>query len=191
MTGAWVVFATDHGIAMPRAKATLYDPGLETALLMRWPEGGLAGAQRLDTTLSNVDVTPTLLEGLGLPVPDALQGRSFWPLLRGQPFAAGGEIFAEKTYHTHYEPMRGVRTASHKLIVNLEVDQAVDVPTDVQLSPIYPLMLSDFARVRPTVELYDLASDPLELHQPGRSARAGDGAGRPDAALAGLDGGNR
>src|SRR5262249_19696231 len=159
----WVIFATDHGIAMPRAKATLYDPGLETALLMRWPDGGLAAGRRLDTMVSNVDVTPTVLEGLGLPIPGELQGRSFWPLLRGERFAARGEIFAEKTYHTHYEPMRGVRTATHKLIVNLEVDQAVDVPADVQLSPIYPLMISDFAHVRSTVELYDLASDPLKF----------------------------
>ncbi|MBV9354936.1 MAG: sulfatase [Chloroflexi bacterium] len=158
----WVIFATDHGIAMPRAKATLYDPGLEIALLMRWPNGGLSAGQRLDAMVSNVDVTPTVLEGLGLPIPADLQGRSCWPLLRGEPYLAREEVFAEKTYHTHYEPMRGVRTAAHKLILNLEVDQAVDVPADVQQSPIYPLMISDFGQVRPTVELYDLASDPLE-----------------------------
>jgi arylsulfatase A-like enzyme len=158
----WVIFATDHGIAMPRAKATLYDPGLETALLMRWPDGGLAADRRLSAMLSNVDVTPTVLEGLDLPMPAQLQGRSFWPLLRHTRYQARAEIFAEKTYHTHYEPMRGVRTSTHKLIVNLEVDQAVDVPADVQLSPIYPLMISDFGRVRPVVEVYDLDADPLE-----------------------------
>ncbi|MCI0476474.1 MAG: sulfatase-like hydrolase/transferase, partial [Anaerolineales bacterium] len=28
----WFIFTTDHGLAMPRAKCTLYDPGLQTAL---------------------------------------------------------------------------------------------------------------------------------------------------------------
>ena len=73
-----------------------------------------------------------------------------------------GEIFAEKTFHTYYEPMRAVRTLDHKLIVNFEVSTSVDVPTDIRSSPIYPLMLSEFGGVRPPVELYDLQADPWE-----------------------------
>src|SRR5713226_2135597 len=74
-----VVFATDHGAAMPRAKCTLYDPGIEVALLWRWP-AFLPGGRVVSEMVSNVDVTPSLLDALGLPVPDAVQGRSFWPL---------------------------------------------------------------------------------------------------------------
>ena len=74
------------------------------------------------------------------------------------------EIFAEKTFHTYYEPMRAIRTLDKKLIVNFEVSTTVDVPSDMRESPIYPLMLSEFGGVRPPVELYDLQADPWERH---------------------------
>lgn len=157
-----VVFATDHGAAMPRAKCTLYDPGIEVAMLWRWPAGGVAGGRALDELISNVDVTPSLFEALGLPGPPAVEGRSFWPLLRDQGYAPREEIFAEKTFHTYYEPMRAIRTRRHKLIVNFEVSTTVDVPSDVRASPIYPLMRPAFDGVRRPVELYDLADDAWE-----------------------------
>src|SRR4029453_3930222 len=62
----WVVFPADHGIAMPRAKGTLYDPGIEIALLMRWPGGGLTGGRAYNQMLSNIDFVPTMLDAFGL-----------------------------------------------------------------------------------------------------------------------------
>jgi len=159
-----VIFVTDHGAAMPRAKCTLYDPGIEVALLWRWPSAGLSGGRVIAELISNVDVTPTLFDGLRLPAPPSVQGRSVWPLLRGEPYLPRAEIFAEKTFHTYYEPMRAVRTAGAKLIINFEVSTAVDVPSDIRASPIYPLVQPAFDVVRQPVELYDLAADPWEQH---------------------------
>jgi arylsulfatase A-like enzyme len=157
-----VIFATDHGAAMPRAKCTLYDPGIEVALLWRWPSGGVAGGRVLAEMVSNVDVAPSLLEALGFPVPSNMQGQSFWPMLAGRAHSPRTEVFAEKTFHTYYEPMRAVRTQRHKLIVNFEMSTRVDVPADVRASPIYPLMLAELDGVRRPVELYDLVVDPWE-----------------------------
>jgi N-sulfoglucosamine sulfohydrolase len=164
MENTWLIFTTDHGLAMPRAKCTLYDAGNETALIMYWPGGGLAGGKRFNEMVSHVDLVPTLLEALGLPVPEKLHGRSYWSLLQGGSYQPRDHVFMEKTFHTAYEPMRGIRTARYKLIVNLEVDIAINVPTDIQHSPIYPAMMDDITRHRPHIELYDLESDPLEKH---------------------------
>jgi arylsulfatase A-like enzyme len=157
-----VVFSADHGIAMPRAKGTLYDPGIEVAMLMRWPDGGLQARPPFAPLVSNVDIVPAMLEGLEMPLPETLQGRSLWPLLQGANAPPRAEIFAEKTFHTYYEPMRAVRTATHKYIANFEISTAVDVPADVRQSPIYPLMLPGLDRARAYVELYDLTADPWE-----------------------------
>jgi arylsulfatase A-like enzyme len=152
---AVVVFTTDHGVAMPRAKCTLYDPGLEIALLLRWPAGDLHGVR--GEMVSNVDVLPTLLEAAGVAVPGGVQGRS---LLSG-----GGRdrIFAEKTFHSYYDPMRCIRTERHKLIRNFETAFAVEVPADIQAGPIFRADPTLYSRDRPNVvELYDLDADPLE-----------------------------
>ncbi len=155
-----VVFVTDHGLAMPRAKCTLYDPGIEVALLMRGP--GISHGRVVSELVSNVDIAPTLLDAVGQPSEPTMHGRSFWPLLLEQQYVPRQEVFAEKTYHTAYEPMRAIRTDKHKLILNLEVGLRFDVAGDIMTSPIYPLMIPEMLGTRPVVELYDLQRDPWE-----------------------------
>lgn len=157
------IFVGDHGLAMPRAKGTLYDPGIEVACMIRWPNELPAGA-RFNHLTSHVDVVPSLLEALNVQAPENHQGRSFFQGLLGKDYGARREVFAEKTFHSYYDPMRAIRTARHKLIVNFETAFAVEVPGDVQNGEIF---LSDVERYHgsqhPVVELYDLDTDPLEV----------------------------
>jgi arylsulfatase A-like enzyme len=157
----WVVFTTDHGLALPRAKASMYDPGVAVALLMRWPARGLVGGRVEEALTSHVDLLPTLLDGLGLPLPSDLHGRSLWPRLQGGADLPRERVFAEKTFHTAYEPQRMVRDRRYKLIANLEVD-ILNVPGDVLRSPITAEMVDEVAVERPPLELYDLEDDPGE-----------------------------
>jgi len=157
----WLIFTTDHGIAMPRAKCTLYDPGIEVALMMYAEPFGLVGGHVYAELISNVDMVPTILEMLGITVPNELQGHSFANLLRGKSYHARGHIFAEKTFHTAYEPQRAIRTDRYKLIWNIEAG-IVNVPGDIMHSSIFPQMIQQITVELPPFELYDLQTDPLE-----------------------------
>lgn len=157
----WIIFTTDHGLAMPRAKCTMYDPGVKTALIMHAPSLDLVGGRVVNNLVSHVDLVPTILEGLGLPVPDSLQGESYWQFLQGKREQTREMIFAGKTFHTAYEPQRMVRTEQYKLIWNAEVN-IVNVPGDIMHSPIYPQMVDTLTVKPPPFQLYDLKHDPDE-----------------------------
>ena len=161
-----VVFMADHGIPFPRAKCSVYDPGIEAAFLMRWPGGGRVEAGAVfDPMVSNVDFLPTVMDLLDLPVAGNVQGRSLAPLLRGESYEARREIFAELTYHGYYEPRRCIRTDTHKLIANFTTGHLFLDPTQcwrpktVTKNPVDPMRA-----FHPPVELYDLAADPLEFN---------------------------
>ena len=83
-----LIFTTDHGIAMPRAKCSLYEPGVQVAFLLRLPSrNGWHGGKVREEMISNIDYLPTILELVGVPIPDTIQGRSFAPLLDGKPYS--------------------------------------------------------------------------------------------------------
>jgi arylsulfatase A-like enzyme len=158
-----VIFTTDHGIAFPRAKTTLYDAGIEVALLARWPAGGIEGGRVCDALISNVDVLPTYLEAAGVAVPDNLQGRSALSSLKGQAADdARTAVFAEKTYHEAYDPQRCIRTQKHKLIHHFEVCSRAYAATDIASGPTFATMIRELAAERSMLELYDVEADPSE-----------------------------
>ncbi len=156
------VFTVDHGIAMPRAKGTCYDPGVGTALIMAGP-GGLAVGRRLRELISNVDLAPTILDYVGLEVPDEMDGRSFLPLLRGEEYVERDHLFLEMTWHDKYAPVRAIRTEKYKYIANFTEKPQVYLPADIYYSPAGEEVREEYyGAERPAEELYDLTEDPLE-----------------------------
>lgn len=161
-----ILFTADHGIAFTHAKTTLYDPGLEVPLILSAP--GVDGGVIRPEMISNVDVLPTLLDVLGMPKPDNLQGRSFFPLLHGGAYTPNQNIFAEKTYHTYYDPMRAVRSSRWKLIANFEfapwqeMSPDFDCNTKGYVAVSRALNLPYKLQYHPPLELYDLEVDPCE-----------------------------
>ena len=70
-----IICTTDHGLAFPGAKATLFDRGTGVMLLMRGP-GGFTGGKVYDAMVSHLDIYPTLCDIAGAERPDFLQGTS-------------------------------------------------------------------------------------------------------------------
>src|SRR5207245_3687251 len=94
-------------------------------------------------------------ESCGITIPAGIQGRSL--LERGRD-----AIFAEKTFHSYYDPMRCIRTHRHKFIRNFETAFAVEVPADIQVGAVFRANPARYSTDRPSmVELYDLEADPL------------------------------
>ena len=159
-----LIFTSDHGIPFPRAKCSLYDPGLQVPLIL-WQKGApwMNGAV-YDQLISNIDYLPTVLDCAGIEIPVNVQGRSFAPLLRGESYKKNQAIFGEMTYHDYYDPRRCIRTWDFKLIVNftaapffMDPSQAWQ-PKCITVNPANP----SYA-YHPPVELFDLINDPLEF----------------------------
>jgi N-sulfoglucosamine sulfohydrolase len=160
-----VLFTTDHGIAMPRAKCSIYDPGIQVALMLRLPSReGWHGGRVVEETIQNLDIVPTLLDLVGISKPNHLHGISFAPLLEGGDYTPRQEIFAEITYHDYYDPRRCIRTDSYKLIVNFTTAPFYMDPSQSWRPRSDTVVPSNHAMAyHKHVELYDLKKDPWEL----------------------------
>jgi arylsulfatase A-like enzyme len=157
-----VLLTTDHGIAFPQMKCTLYDTGIGVGLLLRFPGNPSAGSVTA-ALVSHLDVFPTLCDLIGLPPPPWLEGHSLVPLLEGRKKKVREAVFAEINYHAAYEPARCVRTERFKLIRRYgDRDLPVVCNVDGSLSKTRLLADGGLRTPQDREALYDLRLDPVE-----------------------------
>jgi N-sulfoglucosamine sulfohydrolase len=174
-----LIYTSDHGIAFPGAKTTVYEPGLRVPLVVHDARSVRRG-QACAALVSLVDLTPTLLAlAGGTFAADRFHGRSLSPLLAEPQRSVGWDrVYASHTFHevTMYYPMRVVRTERFKLIWNLASGLPYPFASDLWEAPTWQDLwrrrpdglygrraIADYLQ-RPAWELYDLGSDPDELH---------------------------
>lgn len=164
----WVVFVTDHGPALPRAKSTLYDAGTGIALIVRPPLRIETEPKVYDELFSGVDLLPTLLEFLGIDVPKDVEGISHAAaLLTTSPVQTPVRtaVYTTKTYHDSFDPIRAIRTKDYSYIENYGYrPPLLDLPLDIADSAPGKAVAPLVGELRPERELYDLAEDPTEAH---------------------------
>ena len=182
-----IVFAGDNGAALPHGKGSLYDPGSNVPLIVRWPGVVKAGGESR-ALLSGEDLGPTLLAAAGLEPHPRMSGVSFLALLKGEQHTPRKHIFVERGPHgsapvsvnmsnSGYDLSRAVRSDRYKFIYNCTpwipyspVDSAggaawTQIKAAAAEGKLAPgVQATYFTTPRPVYELYDLDNDPSELN---------------------------
>ncbi len=120
-----VVYWSDHGVGLPRAKRWLYESGTHVPLIIRVPKQWrqLVGAEfvpgtRSDRMISMIDLGPTMLSLAGVATPDHMQGRAF---LGPHAAASRSYIFgARDRMDERYDIIRMVRDKRYRYVRNYE-----------------------------------------------------------------------
>ncbi len=171
-----VIFLSDNGRPFPRCKTTVYDSGIKTPFVVKWP-GRVRPGSTCDSLVSSIDIAPTILELAGLGQSETFQGRSFAGLLDNPNGEVHEFIFAEHNWHDFDDHQRAVRSKRFKYILNEFTDIPQTPPADAVRSITFqamlrlqsagmlsPLQRTCFTVPRPKEELYDLLADPHELN---------------------------
>jgi len=139
-----IIFTTDHGDCMGAHKLIekgpfMYDETYKIPLVVALP-GNDGGGYVNDDFVYLHDLTPTILDIAGIPVPDNMDGVSLTPILRGRPEECAAsereEVYCMLDRHFFTVDQRMVRTKTH---------QFTFTPGDIG-------------------ELYDLVRDPYQLN---------------------------
>lgn len=176
-----VVYYSDHGGILPRAKRYIYDTGTHVPMIVRCPKKfahlvpGRPGSTS-DRPVSFVDLAPTTLSLAGVDIPQGMQGRAFlgaqkqeaapYVFLFGQRFDARMLRFVRAVTDGHYRYIRNFNPHRHRGILAgyphsqsgwrsfyaLQQAGQTDAPQ------------SAFWKVpQPVEELYDTQNDPWEI----------------------------
>ena len=174
-----VLFFSDNGRPFPRDKTTVYDSGVRTPWIVRWPDRVKSGTtcRRL---VSVIDIAPTLLSLAGVKPSSSstFVGRNFLPLLEDPDSAPIRDfIFAEKNWHDFEDHARAARDERFKYIRNDYSDLPLTPSADSARSPTYEALKAAkesntltkaqnvvFRAPRSAEELYDTVADPFELN---------------------------
>lgn len=172
-----VMVTTEQGNSFPFAKWTLYDAGLQTALIARWP-GKILANSASDAMVEYVDVLPTMLEIAGVKQEPSLDGKSFLRVLQGKADSHKSVVYGLMTTKgtinsPKYYGSRSIRDDQYKLIWNftpeITLTNACTNSGSFQ-SWVRKASSGDAdaaAKVsryqnRPLIELYDVRNDPKE-----------------------------
>lgn len=171
-----IIIISDNGRPFPRCKTRLYDSGIKTPMIIKWPAGIGNEAKVCNSLVSVIDLAPTILDLAGVPASETFQGQSFKKLFIQPDAGFRNYIFAEHNWHDHEALERMVRTKDLMYILNLRPLLPNQGPADSNGSPSFSDLRNQrnagrlsaaqadvFMTPRPREELYDCQKDPVQL----------------------------
>lgn len=141
LDNTWIFFTSDHGDlcgahCLPFKCPAMYDDLARIPLIIVPPKGG--SFDPCDVMTNNIDIVPTIMSIAGIPEEPSLPGQSLLPLITGK----GKYVKNEAIYSQYHQkqrwtaPIRMIRTEKWKYNIY----------------------------IKHGTELYDLESDPHEMH---------------------------
>ena len=121
--GALIIVVSDHGEEFREHGRVLhsqtYEETVAVPLLVKFPGGRWAG-RRVTGLAGLTDILPTLLDELGLPIPEFVTGESLLPLLEGRSALRDGMVSQDKHRPARFAMVQG----DVKLIFDFESELA-------------------------------------------------------------------
>ena len=170
-----VFFYGDHGGPLPREKRLIYDTGLNTPMIIRFPKKMQAGTKD-NQLISFVDFAPTLLSLINEKPKSYMQGQAF--LGRHKAKERNYIHAAADRFDAETDVIRAVRDKQFKYIRNYRTEQGYYLPITYRerIPAMQELLrlrdegkLNDvqmqwFREHKPKEELFDCLVDPFELN---------------------------
>ena len=96
-----VIYTSDHGIGLHRAKQSIYTTGTQIPLLIGG--AGIQGDIRIQAPVSHLDLVPTILDFVEIPKPPGMAGTSLMPILHGSETTVPGRRTVMASTHDKYD----------------------------------------------------------------------------------------
>jgi arylsulfatase A-like enzyme len=171
-----IFFYGDHGGPLPRQKRLIYDSGLNTPMIVRFPNKMKAGTKE-EELVSFIDFAPTLLSLTGTNPPEHLDGKAFL----GDHKAMDDRKYihaAADRFDGYTDAIRAVRDKRFKYIRNYRPEQGYYLPIDYRekiptmqellrlrdVGKLDSIQAQWFRETKAPEEFYDCVADPHELH---------------------------
>jgi len=168
-----VLFMTDHGISHARGKQFMYEEGLHVPLVIAGP--GIEPGQVRNDMVEHIDIAALSLSVAGIAIPDYMQAKD----ILSKDYKKRNAVYAARDRCDEtVEYLRSVRTNRYKYIRNF-LDQrphmqpsrykdkksiVIALRAAHEAGTLTEVQDRIFAPTRPKEELYDLKSDPHEIH---------------------------